>query len=94
MVYIGSANYDIRSVYLNLELMLRIEDNAFAAHVRDYIDGEIANSERITPALYKSRTSLWMRIKQAAAFFVMTVLDYNVTRRLNFGREKLTKKVG
>ena len=47
-VYIGSANYDIRSLFLNLELMLRIEDAAFAAHVRAYVDGEVAESERIT----------------------------------------------
>ena len=94
VVYIGSANYDIRSLYLNLELMLRIDDAAFAAHVRAYVDGEVANSERITPELYKARTSSWMRLKQAAAFFAMTVLDYNITRRLNFGREKLTRKGG
>jgi cardiolipin synthase len=92
IVYIGSANYDIRSLYLNLELMLRIEDEAFARHVRGYIEGEIANSEPITPEIYKARTSPWMRVKQAAAFFVMTVLDYNVTRRLNFGREKLSRR--
>lgn len=88
VVYIGSANYDIRSLFLNLEMMLRIQDAAFAAHVRDYVDGEIAESERITAALYKARSNWWMRIKQAAAFFVMTVLDFNVTKRLNFGREK------
>lgn len=87
-VYVGSANYDMRSLYLNLELMFRVDDAGFAAHVRDYIDGEIAQSERITEALYDSRTNLWMRVKQAVAFFVMTVLDYNVTRRLNFGRER------
>ena len=92
IVYVGSANYDIRSLFLNLELMLRIEDARFAAHVRGYIDGEIADSERITPALYKERTSPWMRVKQAAAFFVMTVLDYRVTRRLNFGRGKRVRR--
>ena len=83
IVYIGSANYDIRSLYLNLEMMLRIDDKAFAAHIRSYIDGEIADSERITPALYKARTSWWMRVRQAAAFFVMTVVDPTVTRQLN-----------
>jgi len=88
VVYIGSANYDIRSLFLNLEMMLRIDDTAFAAHVRAYVDGEVADSERITPSLYKARTSFWMRIKQATAFFVMTVLDYNVTKGLNFGRER------
>ncbi|RZM20045.1 MAG: phosphatidylserine/phosphatidylglycerophosphate/cardiolipin synthase family protein, partial [Sphingomonas sp.] len=88
VVYIGSANYDIRSLYLNLEMMLRIEDPVFAAHVRAYVDGEVANSEAITQDLYKARTSPWMRVKQAAAFFVMTVLDYNITKRLNFGPER------
>jgi len=67
--------------------MLRVEDKAFAAHVRAYIDGEVADSEEITPALYNARTGWWTRVKQAAAFFVMTVLDYNVTRRLSFGSE-------
>jgi cardiolipin synthase len=69
-------------------MMLRIEDRAFAAHVRAYVDGEIADSERITAALYKTRTNWWVRVKQAAAFFVMTVLDFNVTKRLNFGPER------
>ncbi|CAN5507376.1 N/A [soil metagenome] len=83
VVYIGSANYDIRSLFLNLEMMLRIEDTAFAAHARAYVDGEVAQSERITPELYKARTSWWTRVKQAGAFFVITVVDLNVTRRLN-----------
>jgi cardiolipin synthase len=85
VVNIGSANFDIRSMFLNLELMFRIEDKAFAAYIRGFIDGEIAQSERITPELYKARTGPWTRVKQAAAYFVMAVLDYNVTRRLNFG---------
>ncbi len=86
-VYIGSSNYDVRSLFLNLEMMLRIEDSAFAAHVRRYVDGEVAQSERITSTLYKARTNIWARTKQAVAFFAMTVLDYNVTKGLNFGRE-------
>jgi cardiolipin synthase len=88
VVHIGSANFDIRSMFLNLELMLRIEDPAFAAYVRSYVEGEIAQSERITPELYKARTGPWTRLKQLAAYFVMAVLDYNVTRGLNFGRRR------
>lgn len=86
IVYVGSANYDIRSLFLNLEMMLRIEDAAFAAHIRRYVDGEVADSERIELATYNARTGWWTRVKQAAAFFVMTVFDYRVTRTLNFGR--------
>ena len=84
-VHIGSANFDMRSLFLNLELMLRIEDAAFAAHIRRYVDGEIAASERITPELHRRRSGPWTRVKQFAAYFVMAVLDPNVSRRLNFG---------
>lgn len=92
VVHIGSANFDIRSMFLNLELMLRIEDKAFAAHVRRYIEGEIAQSELITSEVYKARTGAWTRVKQFAAYFVMAVLDYNVTRRLNFGPQQPRKR--
>ncbi|WP_294057178.1 phosphatidylserine/phosphatidylglycerophosphate/cardiolipin synthase family protein [Sphingomonas sp.] len=87
VVHIGSANFDIRSMFLNLELMLRVADPGFAAHVRGYVDGEIEDSEPVTATLYKARTGPWTRFKQMIAYFVMAVLDYNVTRRLNFGPE-------
>jgi cardiolipin synthase len=87
IVHIGSANFDIRSMFLNLELMFRVDDPAFAAHVRAYVDGEVANSEEITTSVYKARTGRWTRFKQMVAYFVMAVLDYGVTHRLNFGRE-------
>lgn len=82
-VYIGSANFDIRSLFLNLELMLRIDDAAFAAHARRYVDGEVARSERITAALNQARSPLTVRIKQALAYFVMATVDLSVSRRLN-----------
>lgn len=84
VVHIGSANFDIRSMFLNLELMFRIESAEFAAYARSYIEGEIAQSERITAEVYRAQTGPWMRVKQAVAYFVMAVLDYNVTRGLNF----------
>ena len=82
-VHIGSANFDVRSLFLNLELMLRVEDAAFAAAVRAYVEGEIAQSERITPELHRARMTPWRRVKQAFAYLVMAVLDPTLTRRLN-----------
>jgi len=85
VVHVGSANFDIRSMFLNLELMFRVADADFAAQVRAYVDGEVADSEQITARLYKERATPWRRVKQMVAYFIMTVLDYRVTRRLNFG---------
>ena len=87
LVYIGSANFDMRSLFLNLEIMLRIDDAAFAAHARAYIDGEVADSvEQLLPDYTGWRT--WAaKAKRAMSYFVVAVMDYNVARRLNFGVE-------
>jgi cardiolipin synthase len=87
IVHIGSSNFDIRSLYLNMELMLRVDDGEFAGLMRQYFEGEISNSLRITPSLHARRATLANRIKWALSFFLVTSADYTVTRRLNFGAE-------
>jgi cardiolipin synthase len=82
-VHIGSANFDVRSLFINLELMLRVEDRAFADHARAYVDGEIARSRPITAAWYKAHTGWWQRVKQFAAYLVIAVVDPGVSRGLN-----------
>ena len=84
-VHLGSSNFDFRSLYLNLEVMLRIEDKGFADQMRAYVDGEIADSKEITRAYLKERATLWRRIKWAASYMLTTTMDYTVTRRINFG---------
>ncbi len=83
-VHAGSANFDVRSLYLNLELMLRIDDPAFADHMRRYFEGEIANSHEVTRAEH-DRAGWWIRLKWSVAYFFVAILDPNLTRRLNFG---------
>ncbi|HEX8412730.1 MAG TPA: phosphatidylserine/phosphatidylglycerophosphate/cardiolipin synthase family protein [Sphingomicrobium sp.] len=87
-VHIGSSNFDFRSLYMNLEIMLRIEDAGFAEAMRGYFDRELADCEQITPALHKRRSGLLNRIRWAASYFLVTTMDYTVTRRLNFRPEK------
>ena len=84
LVYIGSANFDFRSLYINMEVVLRIDDRDFAAAMRRYFDGEVKGSERITPELHRQRANLWRRIKWAISYWLVTSMDYTVTRRLNF----------
>jgi cardiolipin synthase len=83
ITHVGSSNFDYRSLYLHMELMLRIDDPAFAARMRTYFDGEIADSRQITRAAYRERAGLWRRIKWAVAHWLVTAVDYTVTRRLN-----------
>lgn len=84
-VYVGSANFDVRSLYLNLELMLRIEDERFADHMRAYADAERQQAQPITSQLHRRRRSWFARMRWSLAYFLVVILDSNVTRRLNFG---------
>jgi cardiolipin synthase len=84
IVHIGSANFDVRSMFLNLEIMLRIKDKDFARHMRAYFEGELDDSREITAADHK-KASWLIRLRWAAAYYVMAVVDASVTRRLSFG---------
>lgn len=84
VVFIGSANLDIRSLFINLEIMVRIQDTGFATYMRGLVDDLVAQSEEQTPALLKSRDTFWSRIKSGLAYFLVNSVDYNVGRRLKF----------
>ncbi|MEO8723376.1 MAG: cardiolipin synthase B [Sphingobium sp.] len=83
-VYIGSANFDMRSLFVNLEVMLRIEDANFARAMRAAIDVWAQDSLHITQAVQDSRKGPWRLLKGWISYFLVGVLDYTVTRRLNF----------
>lgn len=83
-VFIGSANFDMRSLFLNLEIMLRIEDKVLAAEMRSFIDRRVGESRRITLEGYMAQRGPLTLIKQWISYFLVGVLDYTVTRRLNF----------
>ena len=87
VVHIGSANFDVRSLFLNLEIMLRIEDQAFADHMRTYFEGEMADSRQIRPASHE-RAGWLTRLRWALAYYLMAVVDASVTRRLSFGVDR------
>ncbi|MFS0738379.1 phosphatidylserine/phosphatidylglycerophosphate/cardiolipin synthase family protein [Sphingomonas sp. 1P06PA] len=82
--HIGSANYDMRSLYVNLELMIRIEDASFADLIRRYFEQELASAREIGEGDHE-RAGWFDRIKWGCAYFLVAVLDYNLSRRLNFG---------
>lgn len=84
VVHIGSANFDMRSMFLNLELMLRVEDTAFAAHMRAYFEGEVAGSREVTAADH-ARAGWIDRLRWGIGYFIMAVLDPGMTRRLSLG---------
>ena len=83
-VHIGSANFDMRSLFLNLEMMLRVEDAGFASVMRAFVDREIAASRQVTMESHRRERTLFNRLRWALGYFVVAVADYRIARRLNF----------
>lgn len=84
VVHIGSANFDMRSLFLNLEMMLRVEDSAFASAMRRFVDIEVANSEPITLEGHRRNRTWLNRLRWAIGYFIVAIADYGIARRLNF----------
>ena len=84
-VYVGSANFDMRSLYINLEIMLRIEDAELAERMREFVDQQLPASQEISREFHRRRRTLLNRIRWTLSWFLVSVVDYTVSRRLNFG---------
>ncbi|MFZ9394505.1 MAG: phospholipase D-like domain-containing protein [Erythrobacter sp.] len=85
ITYFGSANFDMRSIRLNLELMVRVEDAALAERMRELIGQLERSSMPVTREWYRAKATMISRIRWRLSWFLVSVLDYTVARRLNLG---------
>jgi cardiolipin synthase A/B len=80
IVYLGSANLDIRSLRVNLEFMVRLPSPMLAAQLRDRFEEDLRRCERIPRDWGKGRP-LWQRILQYAAYLLLVRIDPYVARQ-------------
>jgi len=85
-VYLGSANFDARSLYINLEIVLYVEDAGLARRLGEYVDGLLPAARPITPELHAQRATWWNRMRWRLALFLVVAIDYSVNRRFNLTR--------
>lgn len=80
-VYIGSGNFDVRSLYVNLEVMLRVERPDFVAAARALFEAELGDSIRINTEVLKAKRRWYMRIWWRFGYFLMMTVDRFLSRR-------------
>ena len=80
--YIGSANLDVRSLFINKEIMLRIEDAILAHYLRGLIDTMEAESEVQTAESHSARINWISRLRWSLAYLLVNSVDYNIGRRI------------
>ena len=81
VVYVGSANLDPRSLGINYELMLRLENPRMAGEAREIFADVLRQSAPVRLAEWRKSRSWWMRLKQRWAHFFLTRIDPYVARR-------------
>ncbi len=89
IVYFGSGNLDMRSIRLNLELMVRVESAEMADRMRALIDDLEAESRAIDKSWFRQYAGWSDRLRWFVSSFMLRFVDYNVSRRFNLGPSKL-----
>lgn len=80
VVYVGSANLDPRSLSINYELMLRLENAVLAAEARELVAERLRHCRRVDPATWMRTRSVWMRFKERCAYWLLVRIDPHVAR--------------
>lgn len=80
VVFIGSGNFDVRSLYINLELMLRVERPDFHDQVCDLFCEEMQESERVDMKALKAKAGPVSRFFWRASYWAMTAVDRYFSR--------------
>lgn len=88
IVYIGSANYDTRSIFLNVEVMLRIEDADFADKARALCAAQLPDCRKIDRLWLKRVSGPFRKLRWFLAYFLFSTVDYTITRRFNIGPDQ------
>ena len=80
-VYIGSANLDNRSLRINYELLVRIEDQRLAAEARRIFDGYLPHCRAIERETWGRARGLWEKLMEHLAYLLIARLDAYLARR-------------
>jgi cardiolipin synthase A/B len=81
IVYAGSANLDQRSLNINYELLIRFDNAQVSEEARKIFGKNLQHCRQITLQEWRRSRSLWRRIKQRWAYFVLARLDPYIAQR-------------
>ncbi len=82
ILYIGSANLDTRSLQIDYEVVLRVQDKNVASEARSILKNDLKHSLRIDPATWKKSRGFIQSIKEDFSYFLLARFDPLLARRL------------
>lgn len=79
-VYVGSANLDTRSLLINYELLVRIQDPGLAAEAVAMFEADLHHCHRIHRRTWRKSRTWWNRLRERWAHFLLARLDVLLAR--------------
>ncbi len=79
-VYAGSANLDTRSLQINYELLVRVQDEHLAREAAALFDSDLRHCRRIDGKTWRRARSWWGKLKERGAYLLLAKLDLLVAR--------------
>lgn len=80
VVYAGSANLDARSLSINYELLVRVEDKSLAAEAREIFAGDLAHCRRIHRKAWRRSRGYFQKLLEYLACVFLSRLDPSFAR--------------
>jgi cardiolipin synthase len=83
VVYMGSANLDVRSLLINFELLLRIPSAELAARLQVEFEEDVGRAQEIQLQSWRRTRAWWHSARSYVAYVLLARLDpYVATRKL------------
>ena len=79
--YVGSSNLDARSLNINYEVLVRVSEPDIVAEGRDIFEDALKHCQRIDPATWRKARSLWTKIMEDWAYFLLARVDPYLARK-------------
>ncbi len=80
-VYVGSANLDQRSLNINYELMIRMNDKGVTEQARRLFANSLPHCRQITLEQWRASRTLWRRFRQRWSYWLLARIDPYIARR-------------
>jgi len=81
VVYVGSANLDTRSLNINYELLVRIEDGHLAQEAREIFRDYLPHCRKINPSIWGQSRGYWEKLLERLSHFLLARLDFILASR-------------
>jgi cardiolipin synthase len=75
IVYVGSANMDKRSLMINYELLVRVQDDDVAAQGAEFFENTLKHCKRVDRATWRKSRTVWRKLREQWAYWILSRVD-------------------